>query len=451
MLNLPRRRNRPIASPYERLGLTDLPFPNTPVLDPYSADPRVNGGIYAQSSVSEAIDKFERLLICPSDFPNRSKVATLWSPGDTEGSRGMGKTALLRYFRQRINSDWGLTEFDGQFYAAVIYVSLPEQVDRRWMEQLAWAALVDVCRNGVLDVAQAALRRDMLTDEQVEEVVQDNGTMDWRRLLDNSLLSACRINVADLDSKVEAQLLAYRVDHGPAQAFARGTFETYLRSLRRDGNLTPYYVPRDTNGLTRARTLLFNDIVRYLHSAGFAGGYLFIDDIENVTDLMPPRHCAEFAKNFGLCTVRPGYANTELGFFSCVLTTHQQSARKVAQAWGDAGLSAIARLDPDAPTAVGLPLPDEGQARGIIIAHLDHYRTDSAEQGSIRPFTEAGLQALIGKDRHPRRMLSNAANVLRYAMQSEAVAIDADLVAAAFSDAAPAPVADYTEGLGGAV
>ena len=53
------------------------------------------------------IEKFERLLIRPDDFPNRVRLAYVWSKGDQESGRGMGKTALLRYFRQRINKDWG--------------------------------------------------------------------------------------------------------------------------------------------------------------------------------------------------------------------------------------------------------------------------------------------------------------------------------------------------------
>ena len=68
--------------------------------------------------VRPSIEKFERLLIRPNDFQNRVRLAYLWSKGDTESSRGMGKTALLRYFQQRINQDWGWTEFDGQFLCA---------------------------------------------------------------------------------------------------------------------------------------------------------------------------------------------------------------------------------------------------------------------------------------------------------------------------------------------
>ena len=113
MLNLPRRQTAPIPSLYERLGLTDLPFPTEPLLDPYSPDPRRNGSIYAQSPVQGAIEKFERLLIRPGDFPNRAKIASLWADGDSASGRGMGKSALLRFFQQRINTDWGTTQFDG--------------------------------------------------------------------------------------------------------------------------------------------------------------------------------------------------------------------------------------------------------------------------------------------------------------------------------------------------
>ena len=453
MLNLPRRRDHLASSPYERFGLTDLPFPTEPMLDPYSRDPRRNGSIYAQSPVRDAIDKFERLLIRPGDFRNRAKIASLWAAGDRESGRGMGKSALLRFFQQRINNDWGVTQFDGQFHACAVYVSFPEQVDRRWMEQLAWAALVDVCQNGVLDVARAALRREMLTDDQVQTVVSVNDGVDWRRLLDDTILTEQDISVSDVDHKVHEQLLSDGVEHGPALALTRGEFEYHLRGLRRDGNLRPYYIPRDTKGLDYSCALFFNDIVRYLHSAGFGGGYLFVDDIENLTDKMARRHRTEFVKEFGLCTVRPGYANTEYGFFSSVLTTHQQSVQGIAQAWQEAGLSTMARLDPHAPTSVELPLPTPDQARAIIMAHLDHYRASPDDAGTIRPFTEDGLQALVQIARHPRTMLSNAAHVMMHAVGEKISAIDASTLEEALSGASNSSSsiadADFTEGMEG--
>ena len=287
------------------------------------------------------------------------------------------------------------------------------------MEQLEWAALVDTCQNGVLDASRAALRREFLTDDQVMSVVDENGNTDWSRLLNNAILADNGISATELDHRVEAQLLEDGVERGPARALGTGTFEEYLRNLRRDGNLRPYYVPRDTKGLDYSRTLFFNDIVRYLRSAGFAGGYLFVDDIENLTDQMARRHRFEFAKEFGLCTVRPGYANTEYGFFSCVLTTHQQSVTGISQAWSEAGLAAMARMDPSAPTSIDLPLPTPDQASAIIIAHLDHYRVNDEDEGTIKPFTEDGLQALVGKSQHPRILLANGAHVVMQAVQGD--------------------------------
>jgi|SRR5882724_8797829 len=142
---IPIRSQKAVSSRYEPLGLRDLPFPTDPVINPYNDDPRKNGGIYAESAAKEAIEKFERLLICPNDFFNRARLAYLWSKGDRETGRGVGKTALLRYFRHRINQDWGGTEFGGKFSACVLYVSFPVQVDRRYIEQLALSALVDSC------------------------------------------------------------------------------------------------------------------------------------------------------------------------------------------------------------------------------------------------------------------------------------------------------------------
>ena len=99
-----------------------MPFPSDGFVDPYSTDPRTNGSIYAVATAQSAISKFESLLIRPDDFPNRVRLAYLWAKGDSESGRGVGKTALLRYFRHRINNDWGYTEFKEQFSAVVVSV-----------------------------------------------------------------------------------------------------------------------------------------------------------------------------------------------------------------------------------------------------------------------------------------------------------------------------------------
>jgi len=200
MVTLPKKHTTSIPTAYNKLGLKDLPFPTDPVVNPYSIDPRCNGTIYAESPVKNEIDKFEKLLIRPEDFPNRVRLAYLWSQGDQQSGRGMGKTALLRYFRQRINKDWGSSEFNDKFSAVVVYVSFPSQVDRRYMEQLALSALVDICKNGVLDASRAALRFDVLPAEKAEQVINHGGTYEPANLLDDQVLKDNGIDPETLDS-----------------------------------------------------------------------------------------------------------------------------------------------------------------------------------------------------------------------------------------------------------
>ena len=396
MLNLPIRSTEATESPYKVLGLNDLPFPNTAIANPYSPDPRLNGTIYTESPVVAEIEKFERLLICPDDFPNRVQLAYLWAQGDQQSSRGMGKTALLRYFRQRINRDWGSTEFGGKFSAVVIYTSFPEPVNRRYMEQLAWSALVDICRNGVLEASRAVLRLDSLTNEHATAILTNpDGGQDPANLLNDEILLRNGVQTSALDSGIADQLKKQGVQPAVATALSEGQFEDYLRSLRKDGNLEPFFVSRQTRGLDYSRSLLFNDMVNYFRAAGFAGGYLFIDDIELLVEQMSRRDRIAFAKDFRSCTAGVGYANTTHKFFSSVLTTHQNIAAGLAQAWIEAGLASTARLSPESPNSVNLPLPSKDQARAIVVAHLDHYRMNAEDMGTIKPFTEDGLDALL--------------------------------------------------------
>ncbi|MBX9792296.1 MAG: hypothetical protein K2Y37_25635 [Pirellulales bacterium] len=272
-------------------------------------------------------------------------------------------------------------------------------------------------------------------------------------LLDDEIIEANGVNPADLDDKVASTLISEGVEAPVAKVLAKGLFESYLRAMRKDGSLEPLYVPRDTKTLDYSRTLLFNDIVNYLRAAGYGGGYLFIDDIENLVDQMARKERIEFAKEFGLCTVRPGYANNAYKFFSCVLTTHQQASVALSQAWGEAGLAAVGRLDPSSPNSVELPFPSKDQAREIIVAHLDYFRLNEGEKGSIRPFNEAGIDALLSGQTtvHPRATLSRAANVVLHAVEKGLTVIDAECVKTAAEANVQAALPDFTDGIDGAI
>ena len=271
-------------------------------------------------------------------------------------------------------------------------------------------------------------------------------------LLNDLVLQRHQVDSEAIDEQVVSILISAGVEIPVARVLAQGTFEEYLRSMRKDRSLEPLYVPRDTKILDYSRTLLFNDIVNYLRAAGYGGGYLFIDDIENLVDQMTRRERIEFAKNFGLCTVRPGYANTAYRFFSNVLTTHQQASAALATAWGEAGLAAIGRLDPGSPNSVELPFPSKEQAQGIIVAHLDYFRIDAQDKGTIKPFTQDGIDSLLaGQTVHPRATLSTSAKVVQYAADKNIAVIDGECVKAAGELKTQSAAPDFTEGIDGAI
>jgi hypothetical protein len=322
------------------------------------------------------------------------------------------------------------------------------------MEQLALSALVDICKNGVLEASRAALRLQALPEDRANAIIEDTeGAQGPENLLNDQILQKHGVNSKSLDEEIASTLISAGVEVPVARVLAKGTFEEHLRSYRKDGLLEPLYVPRDTKILEYSRTLLFNDIVNYLRAAGYGGGYLFIDDIENLVDQMPRKERIEFSKNFGLCTVRPGYANTAYGFFSNVLTTHQQASVSLSQGWGEAGLAAVAQLSPDSPNSVELPFPSKDQARVILVAHLDYFRINKNEMGSINPFTQDGLDTLLEGNTlvHPRATLSNAAKVMQYAADHKLTVIDRECVKTAVAMKTPTAVPDFTDGIDGAV
>ena len=123
----------------------------------------------------------------------------------------------------------------------VVYVAFPSQVDRRYMEQLALSALVDICRNGVLDASRAALRLKHLTEEQANAIMtNEDGSQDGENLLKDAILTREAVDVAKLDEAVRQDLITADVQIAPAKALARGEFEQYLCAFRKDGNLVPF-------------------------------------------------------------------------------------------------------------------------------------------------------------------------------------------------------------------
>ena len=79
--------------------------------------------------------------------------------------------------------------------------------------------------------------------------------------------------------------------------------------------------------------------------------------------------------------------------------------------------------------------------------HLDYYRANEDDRGSIRPFTAEGLELLISGSSHPRVLLARAAHVVRHAVEKRATAIDTETVREVTESGQTPPERDFTEGL----
>jgi hypothetical protein len=93
------------------------------------------------------------------------------------------------------------------------------------MEQLALSALVDICRNGVLDASRAALRLKHLTEEQAQAIMtNEDGSENAENLLEDVILKAKGVDSVKLNEAVTKDLISFGLEVAPAKALARGEF-----------------------------------------------------------------------------------------------------------------------------------------------------------------------------------------------------------------------------------
>ena len=113
-------------------------------------------------------------------------------------------------------------------------------------------------------------------------------------------------------------------------------------------------------------------------------------------------------KDFGIAFFRAGNEASNSSFYTLILTTHQQSAQKISQAWTVAGLSASFPLAPGGYTSVLTRKPDTEQCKDIVFHHLKYFRDPSFEPSSkFYPFTADAVENVITEcNFHPRRFLS---------------------------------------------
>jgi len=205
-----------------------------------------------------------------------------------------------------------------------------------------------------------------------------------------------------------------------AEAVASKAVKDYLESLSRY-RLEEMSTAWDQRFLVKLPDLFLNQTVRSLRAAGFKGGVLVIDDIENLTDRSTRGEIETFIKDFGLAFFRTGNEASNTSFYTIIFTTHQQSAQKISQAWTVAGLSPSFPLVPGGHASLLTCKPDIEQCMDIVKQHLEYFRDESfALPEEFYPFKRAAIETVIGEcDFHPRRFLSRFNRIIVEALSKD--------------------------------
>ena len=373
---------------YPDYYLVENPFPESGVLAPYSTNRKINGEIFCEEARKETIQQFEQRFIGVPHFPERKKVGFLWAETSIDFGRGMGKTALLVYFKHKINRNWGKDYTkDGAKKICAVYVSFSQEIKDYQLEHICLLAL-----NACIE--------DKIFDEVKKSV-------DY------------------------AKLVAGGVEQNFATQIVNGTVRDYLVNLWHKPELMPPRLPRDTWLLNMTVDLFLNQTVRALIAAGFIGGLLFVDDIENFVDLPGQKHNIVFAKNFGASFLRGNTTQARERFFSTIFTTHYNSAQKLRDAWQEAGLLSAYPLDPKGQAAVEVPQPNEVASLEIVKAYMNTFRENNAPAGLgvFYPFIEgAPKKAVTLAKNHPRTFLQNLNLIIENALRAGKKEIDEKFV-----------------------
>jgi hypothetical protein len=405
----------------KRLGLTANPFPPDAILNLGSTDPRVNGDIFAEGVRKDVIETFERRVIGKGNFSGRARIGYLWAEGGPETGRGVGKTALLRYFQHKINDSWGGEYFGGNTPLCVLYEQ-PRQVPKDPVNYMAMFAIRNFQISGIMDSIILTLRlksiEELLGQQKATDIANEAGSGGDDSYLDDNWLVDQSVDVGKVNQLVTEKQTTMRIaalpdigiDQQIALAMANRDLLGYLSTLRSDNRLVAPHPPRDTKLHHRLPDIFFNQVMLALLVGDFKGVYLFVDDVENLVDQPGRKQQEIFAKTVGNCIFREETVAAKTRMLTIVLTTHENSARRLSQAWELAGLNASSPMTLDGPNTIKVPIPTSEGALDMMRAYLSHYRdTSKPVEDELHPFTIAASTKLVnGTGKHPRRFLSVA-------------------------------------------
>ena len=433
-------------NPFAKFGLEDNPFPPEPTIAPGSPDPRLRGDIFDPQVRPQRIREFEERFIRVDFSRLHRSIGYLWSLGAHDVTRGMGKSALLIYFKQHINHDYGDVFFGGTQRVCAIYI-YPSPGTRHFF-QVAALAVMQTNEEGILLDALRFLHYRALSEGRAgldPAVVADIQTdKEFEQLSEMAWLGSRGINMFSLTAAVRDMLIENGMAESHANDFATRThsvaeFRSYLNTFSQ------------SKWRQMASDMLCNQVVAMLRAAGFNGAYLFIDELENVVLSQSKKDREVFAKDLRAWLVDGMLSQAaQQGFFVTVLTIHARVQTEMLPAWDVSGLEQIAPSNrmSDPSHSVTLAELEPEECRRLLNAYLKYYRLAETDYPALFPFTDEAVDKMsVHATHHPRQLLKLAHGVLEKAVNDDTIEgqIDGDYIDAYLDSLATATAVEADE------
>lgn len=427
-------RKRPAENPYQRFGLTQNPFPDSPTIVPGSDDPRQNGEIYCADLRTEEEAQFERLLIPHPERPEPRLIAFLMDFATRRG-RGIGKTAFLNHQRRRIMSDLGAALTGGEYVllAAHMIPAGGGRTRKFWQ----FVRLIAKSLNEGNCIAWAVWRLRALSDQIPEQVLSKVDPNDPGPTLGNDLwLREQGIDALfTLNPAVERMLVRAGIQEDIAHSLAHNGHDPERWEQNFLSRQSDYRWRRE------GYTLVFDDLVRLFQTAGIDKVLLLVDEVEKIVVPQNRQERRAFVDDLRRSFVDGPFRNVYDRFFELLLTIHPYIQELWTPHWKAAGLDRVCSISGSTAqehTIYFRPLQVEKMSIPLTLAYMDYFRTSPEQRGHLHPFDEeAVIEALQLSGGVPGPMLKILRLALERAVREDWETIRADQVRAIYKDTSP--------------
>lgn len=424
-------------NPYAVFNLTRNPFPPEGTVRVGSEDPVENGTVFNTAIREESLEKFKNKFIYPDSMGRINPMGYLWSPGGHE-NRGLGKTAILRFYQVGINKDYGQSLLGKKYKACVLYLYPRE--DMKSLNHLCQLALRRVAEreNG------QSLFEDILSivryraiEEKFSHITEklDNEEK-IKNLSNNDFIRELGLDFEALTTNVVNIFTANGVRSKVAEIISTEGLEAYCRV---------YLSPRKS--LMESVELFFSDLVGMLSAAYFTHAYILVDDLYEMFLKANKKDAERFAEGLNYWQFRSQDSlAVKKRFYGFIFTIHAKAEEWLAPFWRQSGLSQFCPLGVRGTNSLLVDILSPEEARKIIATYLNYentynYRgkTYNGHRMKLKdvpeplfPFTKEAIDKLSEYNGgHPRRMLDKefgAYRILEEAIAAKVEKIDADFV-----------------------